>query len=202
MASHSSILDWEIPWIESLVGYCPWSRKESDMTEWLSLHFPLCIFPSVCFRVLSVPLGYQGVFRVENTGSGFRMPGSILLIWSQANYIHGLSRFQLSYLQNGHISDNTVQWHYTHNCQKNRSVKWAVINLLVFVVSLDPFLLSFLLFLLPSLLNTHISSASLPFLITESLWLPFSLNIPALEQPPPHLFFIFLFFSFFLLVGG
>ena len=33
MAELSSILVWKIPWTRSLVGYCPWSRKESDTTE-------------------------------------------------------------------------------------------------------------------------------------------------------------------------
>ena len=34
METHSSILTWKIPWTErSLVGYSPWGRKESDMTE-------------------------------------------------------------------------------------------------------------------------------------------------------------------------
>ena len=33
MATHSSILAWRIPWIGNLVGYSPWCRKESDMTE-------------------------------------------------------------------------------------------------------------------------------------------------------------------------
>jgi len=41
MATHSSILDWRIPWIpfltgefqRSLMGYSPWGHKESDMTE-------------------------------------------------------------------------------------------------------------------------------------------------------------------------
>ena len=38
METHSSILTWKIPWTErSLVGYSPWGRKESDMTEWLHL---------------------------------------------------------------------------------------------------------------------------------------------------------------------
>ena len=37
MAIHSSILAWRIPWTEDLVGYSPWDRKESDMTEWLTL---------------------------------------------------------------------------------------------------------------------------------------------------------------------
>ena len=27
MATHSSILDWEIPWTEKLVGYSPWGHK-------------------------------------------------------------------------------------------------------------------------------------------------------------------------------
>ena len=30
MATHSSILAWEIPWTE---GYSPWGCKESDTTE-------------------------------------------------------------------------------------------------------------------------------------------------------------------------
>ena len=31
IATHSSILAWEIPWTEDLVGYSPWGHKESDM---------------------------------------------------------------------------------------------------------------------------------------------------------------------------
>ena len=34
MATHSSILAWEIPWTEESSGlYSPWSRKELAMTE-------------------------------------------------------------------------------------------------------------------------------------------------------------------------
>ena len=33
MAIHSSILAWEISWIEKPVGYSSWSRKELDTTE-------------------------------------------------------------------------------------------------------------------------------------------------------------------------
>ena len=34
MAMHSSILAWRIPHGQrSLMGYSPWGRKESDMTE-------------------------------------------------------------------------------------------------------------------------------------------------------------------------
>ena len=32
-ATHSSILAWEIPWTESLVGYSPRGPNESDRTE-------------------------------------------------------------------------------------------------------------------------------------------------------------------------
>ena len=32
-AAHSSTLAWKIPWMEELVGYSPWGRKESDTTE-------------------------------------------------------------------------------------------------------------------------------------------------------------------------
>ena len=38
MAAHSSILAWRIPWAEELVGYSPWGRKESDMTEHTCTH--------------------------------------------------------------------------------------------------------------------------------------------------------------------
>ena len=37
MATHSSILAWKVPWTEGLVGYSPWSHKESDRTEQLTL---------------------------------------------------------------------------------------------------------------------------------------------------------------------
>ena len=32
MATLSSVLAWEIPCTEELVGYSPWDRKESDTT--------------------------------------------------------------------------------------------------------------------------------------------------------------------------
>jgi len=35
MATHSSILPWEIPWTEEPGGYGPQGHKESDTTEWL-----------------------------------------------------------------------------------------------------------------------------------------------------------------------
>ena len=36
MATHSRILAWRIPWTEE-PGGLPWSLKESDTTEWLTL---------------------------------------------------------------------------------------------------------------------------------------------------------------------
>ena len=36
-ATHSSTLAWKIHGQRSVVGYSPWGRKESDMTE--RLHF-------------------------------------------------------------------------------------------------------------------------------------------------------------------
>ena len=36
MESHTNILTWKIPWIGSLVGFSPWSGKESDTTEQLT----------------------------------------------------------------------------------------------------------------------------------------------------------------------
>ena len=33
IATHSSILAWEIPWTEELVSCSPWGIKELDMTE-------------------------------------------------------------------------------------------------------------------------------------------------------------------------
>ena len=42
MATCSSILAWRIPWTVSLVGYRPWGRKESDMTEQLRLSLSFC----------------------------------------------------------------------------------------------------------------------------------------------------------------
>ena len=38
MATHSSILAWEIPWTEELVGYSPRGCEESDTTERLSMN--------------------------------------------------------------------------------------------------------------------------------------------------------------------
>ena len=38
MATHSSILVWNIPWTEESGGLHPWGQKESNMTEQLSVY--------------------------------------------------------------------------------------------------------------------------------------------------------------------
>ena len=45
MATHCSILVWEIPWTEEPGGlYSPWGDKESDMTEHTHRHTFLQLF--------------------------------------------------------------------------------------------------------------------------------------------------------------
>ena len=46
MTTLSSILAWRMPWTEwhiALVGYNPWGRKESDITELLTLSLFGCL---------------------------------------------------------------------------------------------------------------------------------------------------------------
>ena len=38
IATHSSVLAWEIPRTEEPGELDPWGSKESDMTEWLEMH--------------------------------------------------------------------------------------------------------------------------------------------------------------------
>ena len=54
-ATHCSILAWEIPWTRSLVVYSPWGRKESDMTEQLSMHtgYILCTQEAILKKYLT-----------------------------------------------------------------------------------------------------------------------------------------------------
>ena len=40
MATHCSILAWEIPWTEEPVCLSPWGCKELDRTERASMHTP------------------------------------------------------------------------------------------------------------------------------------------------------------------
>ena len=60
MATHSSTLAGESHGGRSLVGYSPWGRKESDMTERLHFHFyfqcsivhKICITSSLSIQLL------------------------------------------------------------------------------------------------------------------------------------------------------
>ena len=62
MAIHSRILSWRIPFNKAwhLAGYSPWSCKESNMTEWLTLFltFPFSshafCFEQLCHKTSSV----------------------------------------------------------------------------------------------------------------------------------------------------
>ena len=38
MATHSSVLAWEIPWTKEPGGYSPWGHKELDTTEHVHEH--------------------------------------------------------------------------------------------------------------------------------------------------------------------
>ena len=38
MVTHSSMLAWEIPWMEEPGGYSPWGDTELDMTEHAHTH--------------------------------------------------------------------------------------------------------------------------------------------------------------------
>ena len=58
MTIHFNILAWRIPWtVEFLMVYSPWSRKEWDMTEPLTLHFTDVSLPrEKYFLLLSLTL--------------------------------------------------------------------------------------------------------------------------------------------------
>ena len=54
MATHSSILDWRIPWTEEPGRlYSPWGHKESDMTEAPILAFNVSVY-FMCSRLIHV----------------------------------------------------------------------------------------------------------------------------------------------------
>ena len=67
MATHSSILAWEMPWTEEPGGYSPWARKESDTTlqlnsnnvrQWkidILMGNPEVVWPhSMCSKIKSI----------------------------------------------------------------------------------------------------------------------------------------------------
>ena len=54
MATHSSILDWKIPWMKEPGGYSPQGCKDSDMTErlhslmYIHTFISMCIYLEIC----------------------------------------------------------------------------------------------------------------------------------------------------------
>ena len=48
IATHSSVLAWEIPGTEEPGELDPWGSKESDMTEWLKMHTQGDLGPKAC----------------------------------------------------------------------------------------------------------------------------------------------------------
>ena len=53
MATHSSILAWEIPWTEELGGYSPWGCEELDTTEQLNNNNKSLLLLNLSFQTRS-----------------------------------------------------------------------------------------------------------------------------------------------------
>ena len=52
MATHSSILDWRVPWTEEPGGLHSWGHRESDTTEQLiEAQHSLCVYTFVCAHI-------------------------------------------------------------------------------------------------------------------------------------------------------
>ena len=66
MTTHSNILAWKIPWTKSLVGYSPWSRKESDATERLHFHFTFRQW-ATCVRTLHYEESWVALHRMAHS---------------------------------------------------------------------------------------------------------------------------------------
>ena len=45
IATHFSILAWEIPWTEEPGSYSPWDHKESNVTECTHTHTHISVWP-------------------------------------------------------------------------------------------------------------------------------------------------------------
>ena len=71
MATHSSVFAWKVPWNREAWCASPWGRKESDMTEQLSVH--PSFFQCLCVLVVSNSLRPHGLYRLP----GFSVHGII-----------------------------------------------------------------------------------------------------------------------------
>ena len=78
MATHSSILAWEIPWTEVLVGYSQRGHKESGTTERLSTLGPYNIVGRVSGEMTLKTLPKNCPFKESTTTAVTRKlcPGS------------------------------------------------------------------------------------------------------------------------------
>ena len=82
MATHSSLLAWEVPWTEDLVDYSPWGRKKVDMTVhantsiayhvWRKTHKITSFILCVCVCVL-LSKDLEGNTLTQNHGYFLRM---------------------------------------------------------------------------------------------------------------------------------
>ena len=101
MATHSSILDWRFHGQRSLVGYNPWSCKDSDITEQLTLKGTHNLIDCASLSTQMVKnLSAKQEAWVQSLGSG-RSPGE------------------------GH--GNTLQYSCLEN-SKDRGAWWATIH--------------------------------------------------------------------------
>ena len=92
MAIHSSTLAWKIPWTEalqSLVGYSPRSRKESDMTK--QLHFTFTI---IFWKI-----------KLSTRHGSVKMPAvNLATALVEVQIIRSFKKTYLAYIRNSHYS--------------------------------------------------------------------------------------------------
>lgn len=142
----------------------------------LSLTFPLHLFPNFCIMFLSFSWFHLCVYRVKNTGSGFRMLGSSPSCDPRpSTYMSSL--VSISFSAKWAPSDITHQWQLW--ALKLRLPEQIFNKRAPFYCVVIPFpYFSLPLFLSPSQILLHTTTTSSPL----STWQIFSLNIPALEQ--------------------
>ena len=115
-ATHSSILDWRIPRTEE-PGGCPWCRKESDMTEWLSLFTYVihewsktklfcCTYISICIMFIKLYV------LLENS--------KYTIVWHSVNSLSTFKNYQESvrlccvyFKLSGKIAGPSLEWGQT-----------------------------------------------------------------------------------------
>ena len=85
MATHSSTLAWKIPWTRGLVGYSPWAREESDMTEQLHFYFSL----SCIGEENENPLQCSCLENPRDGGSSWAAIYGVAQSWTRMSYLVG-----------------------------------------------------------------------------------------------------------------